>query len=323
METGEAARAVLKNIGGKANVVSNGLCMTRLRITVANPTLINRAALEAIPGVLGVASFGTNGIEVVFGPRTVQHVFDSFASLTGLEPEVELPPLARGEGRGIHVQITPQGEPAASPVARKVAEEPDDLMLKTLLSLDDDDDEEEDDFEDDVASMEDDDPDDLEEPAAGEKVVPTSPTPGPRLLVINGPNINMLGIREPDLYGKQDYAELIRVCREAAVDAGFSSCDCYQSNHEGDIVDRIQAAYQKVDGIVINPGAYTHTSVAILDALKAVSIPAVEVHISKVDEREDFRQVSYVRLACFETIIGEGIQGYAHAIRDLASHLRG
>ncbi|MCH4084279.1 MAG: type II 3-dehydroquinate dehydratase [Coriobacteriaceae bacterium] len=320
METGEAARAVLKNIGGKANVASNGLCMTRLRITVKNPTLINRTALKGVPGVLGVASFGTNGIEVVFGPRVVQRVFDSFASLTGLEPDIELPPLARGEGSGIHVQITPPDKaPAATPLAADASQEPDEFMLKTLLSLDDDDDDEEDDSFMDDDTLDDD--DELEEPDAGEKDEAPSPSDGPRLLVINGPNINMLGIREPDLYGRQDYAELIRVCREAADAAGFSSCECYQSNHEGDIVDRIQAAYQKIDGIVINPGAYTHTSVAILDALKAVSIPAVEVHISKVDEREDFRQVSFVRLACFETIIGEGIQGYVHAIRDLAEHL--
>lgn len=327
METGEAARAVLKNIGGKSNVASNGLCMTRLRLTVANPTLINRTALEAIPGVLGVASFGNNGIEVVFGPRTVQRVFDSFASITGLEPDVELPPLARGESRGIHVQIAhPNNDAADAPKPNEpepsASKEPDDLMLRTLLTLDEDDEEDDTDVDDD---FEDDDPEDVYESeataAAGEKDEPTSRPDGPSLLVINGPNINMLGIREPDLYGRQDYAELIRVCHEAAEAAGFSSCECYQSNHEGDIVDRIQAAYQKVDGIVINPGAYTHTSVAILDALKAVSIPAVEVHISKVDEREDFRQVSYVRLACFKTIMGEGIQGYAHAIAELARHL--
>ena len=106
-----------------------------------------------------------------------------------------------------------------------------------------------------------------------------------------------------------------------AEDAGFASCECYQSNHEGAIVDRIQEAMGTIDGIVINPAAYTHTSVAILDALKAVQIPAVEVHISKVSEREDFRQVSYVRKACFETVMGMGIQGYAKAIRDLADHL--
>lgn len=139
--------------------------------------------------------------------------------------------------------------------------------------------------------------------------------------MINGPNINLLGVREPDLYGHEDYASLLALCNEVAEDAGFASCECYQSNHEGAIVDRIQEAMGTIDGIVINPAAYTHTSVAILDALKAVQIPAVEVHISKVSEREDFRQVSYVRKACFETVMGMGIQGYAKAIRDLADHL--
>ena len=141
-----------------------------------------------------------------------------------------------------------------------------------------------------------------------------------KLLVINGPNLNLLGVREPELYGKQDYAALVRLVEETCAAEGIQ-VEVYQSNHEGDLVDRIQAAYGVVDGIVINPAAYTHTSVAILDALKAVAIPAVEVHISDVSKREDFRQVSYVRKACFETVMGMGIQGYAKAIRDLADHL--
>ncbi len=134
-----------------------------------------------------------------------------------------------------------------------------------------------------------------------------------KLLIINGPNINMLGIREPDIYGTEDYnalRELIgRTCRDNNVEYR-----CYQSNHEGDIVDEIQAAYGKFDGIVINPGAYTHTSVAILDALKAVGIPTVEVHISDVNSREEFRRFSYVSIAAKKTIAGHGLSGYAEAI---------
>jgi 3-dehydroquinate dehydratase-2 len=145
---------------------------------------------------------------------------------------------------------------------------------------------------------------------------------GPRVLVINGPNINMLGIREPDIYGGAGFSELLELCKQSAREEGFSDCQCFQSNHEGDLVDAIQDAYQVFDGIIINPGAYTHTSIAILDALKAVSIPAVEVHISDVNEREEFRKVSYVRLACFETISGMGIEGYRKAMADLATHLR-
>lgn len=140
-------------------------------------------------------------------------------------------------------------------------------------------------------------------------------------LVINGPNINMLGIREPAIYGRQDYDELVRLCQQAGAEAGFARVACFQSNHEGDIVDEIQHALGTFDGIVINPAAYTHTSVAILDALKAVGLPAVEVHISDVSTREDFRQVSYARLACFATVMGEGIEGYAHALRLLAERI--
>lgn len=134
-----------------------------------------------------------------------------------------------------------------------------------------------------------------------------------KLLVINGPNINMLGIREPGIYGKNTYADLLALIEQTAKDTDIQ-IDHFQSNHEGAIVDTIQAAYGVYDGIVINPAAYTHTSVAILDALKAVSIPAVEVHISDVDSREAFRQISYPGLYCEKTIKGQGIDGYRQAI---------
>ena len=134
-----------------------------------------------------------------------------------------------------------------------------------------------------------------------------------KLLVINGPNLNMLGIREPGIYGKSTYTDLCRLLEQTAKDLGME-VEIYQSNHEGDLVDKIQWAYGKIDGIVINPAAYTHTSVAILDALKAVSIPAVEVHISDVDARESFRQISYAGLACVKTIKGHGFAGYQEAM---------
>ncbi len=141
-----------------------------------------------------------------------------------------------------------------------------------------------------------------------------------KMLVINGPNINMLGIREPDLYGRQDYNALLALVRDTAKAEGIE-VECFQSNHEGAIVDRIQEAYGRIDGIVINPGAYTHTSIAILDALKAVSIPTVEVHISDVKSRDDFRQVSYVRKACIGTYMGMGIDGYRQAMLYLKKYL--
>jgi len=134
-----------------------------------------------------------------------------------------------------------------------------------------------------------------------------------KILVLNGPNINMLGIREPGIYGKNTFADLLILLEETAAQLGIE-IEQYQSNHEGDLVDKIQWAYGKVDGIVINPAAYTHTSVAILDALKAVAIPAVEVHISDVDSREAFRQISYAGLACCKTIKGHGLEGYREAI---------
>ena len=138
-----------------------------------------------------------------------------------------------------------------------------------------------------------------------------------KILVLNGPNINMLGIREPGIYGKQTFQDLLALLEQTAVDTGIE-IQQFQSNHEGALVDAIQAAYGHVDGIVINPAAYTHTSVAILDALKAVSIPAVEVHISNVDAREGFRQISYTGLYCEKTIKGQGIDCYRQAIAYLA-----
>ena len=156
------------------------------------------------------------------------------------------------------------------------------------------------------------------EPSSGDAVEDVEPV---SVLVLNGPNINMLGIREPGIYGSESYTDLLQLCQDTAAEVGFDRCTCYQSNHEGDLVDAIQDAMGKYDGIVINPGAYTHTSIAILDAAKAVRLPIVEVHISKVEEREEFRQVSYIRQACFETITGMGINGYRKAILDLAEKL--
>lgn len=137
------------------------------------------------------------------------------------------------------------------------------------------------------------------------------------ILVINGPNLNLLGVREPDLYGKQDYAALVALVEETCAQEGME-VEVFQSNHEGAIVDKIQWAYGKMDGIVINPAAYTHTSVAILDALKAVGLPAAEVHLSDVNARETFRHLSYAGMACKKSFIGMGFEGYRAAIRYLA-----
>ncbi len=142
-----------------------------------------------------------------------------------------------------------------------------------------------------------------------------------KILVINGPNLNFLGVREPKIYGKQNYEDLCKLilshCNQKNI-----TVEIFQSNHEGDIVDKIQEAYQKFDGIVINPAAYTHTSVSILDALKSVGIPTVEVHISKVNEREKFRQISYIRDYCVSTVTGKGFKGYIEAIEILKNHIK-
>lgn len=141
-----------------------------------------------------------------------------------------------------------------------------------------------------------------------------------KLLIINGPNLNMLGIREKHLYGARDYAALCEYVKEQGRRLGVE-VELFQSNHEGALVDEIQAAYGVFDGIVINPAAYTHTSVAILDALKAVALPAVEVHLSDVTKREKFRQISYARLACVKTYMGLGFEGYRQAILFLKEYL--
>ena len=140
-----------------------------------------------------------------------------------------------------------------------------------------------------------------------------------RILVINGPNLNLLGQREPDIYGRETYLDLVEKIRRHAEERGDEAV-CLQSNHEGDLVDFIQSARGGFDGIVINPGAYTHTSVAILDAVKAVSVPTVEVHISKVEEREPFRLQSYIRAACIATVSGHGTDGYLEAIEIIRNH---
>ena len=142
-----------------------------------------------------------------------------------------------------------------------------------------------------------------------------------KICVINGPNINFLGIREPDIYGRETYKSLLEKiknhCDKNGIDVEF-----FQSNHEGAMVDKIQDCYGKIDGIVMNPAAYTHTSVALLDAVKAVGIPTVEIHISDVSKREDFRQVSFVRAACIKTIVGHGTDGYLEAIDFLKEYVK-
>ena len=300
MDVDAVASKVLQSVGGAQNVVSSTLCMTRLRLALVDPDKVDQTALSDVPGVLGIAKRGHSGIEVVFGPNVVHSVYDAVSQLCGTNGGVDTEDAPANQEHRLKVSVI-RGSHGEEDVGT--------LVSSTLDADDEDDAHDEVDF---LASLL---ADVEEEEDEGE------PTGRPALLVVNGPNINMLGIREPDLYGSESFDTLLELCHTTAHEAGFARCTCFQSNHEGDIVDTIQDAYGVFDGIVINPAAYTHTSVALLDALRAVSIPTIEVHISRVDMREDFRQVSYLRSACLETIAGEGIQGYAHAIRSLADHL--
>ena len=293
----QIAQEVIAAVGGKENVTANEICMTRLRIRTEDPTLVDAEQLTSTRGVLGIVQRGTKGIEVVFGPGKVEDVHDAIAGITGIESSDD-PFDAESAPSPMSVIVNEKQAPAAAQAS--AAEEPSPAEKDDLAAVEN------------LISLLDETGESKEAEASGE---------GAALLVINGPNINMLGIREPGIYGTEGYADLLQLCKDAAAEAGFAKCTCYQSNHEGDLVDAIQDAYGTYEGIVINPGAYTHTSIAILDAAKAVKLPIVEVHISKVEEREDFRQVSYIRQACFETITGMGIQGYRKAIQDLAEKL--
>ena len=298
----QIARDVLAAVGGAKNVTANDICMTRLRLLTEDPSLVDTEQLSGTSGVLGIVKRGTNGVEVVFGPGKVDGVHDAIAGLTGLDSDAaDFSSDAPAEADALMVTISDKGLPSSDGAEDdKGAMDLDDMReLMSILDAENQ----------------------KNEPAEAEGGATEEEPEGARVIVINGPNINMLGIREPKIYGSQSYQALLQLCQEAAKDAGFAECSCFQSNHEGDLVDAIQDAYGSYDGIVINPGAYTHTSIAILDAAKAVGLPMVEVHISKVNEREDFRQVSYIRAACFETVCGLGIEGYRKAIYDLAEKI--
>lgn len=299
MDKRRIAEEVLAAVGGKDNVTANEICMTRLRIQTQDPALVDTDQLAAASGVLGLVHRGQNGIEVVFGPGKVEAIHEELVGLTGVNPQ----------GRSFSPQ---QADPTTSPLLVRISDAAgasgDDGACAAATQAEDGSDDDDADDVDDLVSLLG--AQEREEGAAAARV-----------LVINGPNINMLGIREPELYGHDTYQQLLRTCHEAAREAGFSECSCFQSNHEGDLVDAIQDAYGDYAGIVINPGAYTHTSIAILDAAHAVRLPMVEVHITRIEDREDYRQRSYIREACFETITGMGTEGYRKAIADLAEHI--
>lgn len=318
------AQEVLDACGGRDNVTSNAICMTRLRLTLRDRDLVDRDRISAVHRVLGLRMRGESGIEIVFGPAVIDALAQSFTKLTGERLErknakaiTELTsrgprPVcsqattesqARGDdrpGRRMSYAAQRRAHMSANPNPGGSISREEMDALRDLLEASE---------EPGTKPVAEESPDAHEKPR------------GARLLVINGPNLNLLGIREPDIYGRRTYADLVALCENHGRERGFGEVRCFQSNHEGALVDEIQAALGTIDAMVLNPAAYTHTSVAILDALKAVAIPAVEVHISKVDERESFRQVSYVRDQCIATVTGEGFEGYCHAIDILADHV--
>lgn len=354
MTNEEIAASIIACLGGTGNIQSNALCMTRLRIQIIKPSLVDEAGLNDISGVLGSLKLGDHGIEIVCRPTLVQAIFESFSRLTGLSNNFEIRTRAGigatlDNSEVLKVQISnPKAssqrtqEQQLKPMLHQTTFDPHHVnrmtseaeeLTKLLLENDK------------KISL---------NKIAHRKALHTSNAGGKQqkkthtiasgekistreskdhktcateallpyhILILNGPNINMLGIREPTLYGRSSYEQLIQLCKHTAKELGFASCKCYQSNHEGDLVDMIQQAYGNYQGIVFNPGAYTHTSIALLDALKAVNIPTVEVHITNIDERDEFRKISYIRAACFKSIIGEGIDGYKQAICALAEKL--
>ena len=339
MDTYMTAEKILYYAGGKSNIESSTVCMTRLRLYVSNPQLVDRDSLNAIPYVLGVNIQSQDIIDVVFGPGVIDDLYRDFVKACQSDgPAHSFDPVDRKDTarHNTLMQISPsrlrsykaQAEArrisSQSQAAReRILQPQDDIqdLCDLLEAMDGNGDkaslqhfihpqpQESEPAEDQLAEMED---------SHEERPAPA----GPRLLVINGPNINMLGLREPSIYGEYSYAQLVKLCLDTAEESGFVDCRCFQSNHEGDLVDEIQAAWKAYDAIVINPAAYTHTSIAILDALKAVRIPTIEVHLSDIDAREDFRRRSYITECALETIKGLSIQGYALAIEHIAFYLK-
>ena len=378
MKYADIASHILTHIGGKDNVRTSTVCMTRLRLNLTDISRIDDNELNMLESVLGIVRRGNHGLEIVFGPGIVEKIYEPFAALVGSSNNETEPPehplstgtlrvqIARGAYSGgvaagasagrsasdvtnnsastsANANTSQSSHTASSQPSAQTSSNPQD----SPSTLDDD-----------IASllagrdtlqsskkqaataaeastnssssrMSTDDQTTAANNGAGgapstseiQKTSNAELLGIKKILILNGPNINMLGIREPTLYGAQTYADLISLCQCEARLVGFGACNCYQSNHEGALVDEIQHACGLYDGIIFNPGAYTHTSIALLDALNAVQIPCIEVHISEVDKREDFRQISYIRRACFKTIMGMGLNGYVQAIHDMAQHL--
>lgn len=261
-------------------MLSNAVCMTRLRVTLNDPQIVDYDALGDIQGVLGTATRGTTGIEVVFGPRVIEGIYHAFIALTGIQAGVEdLFPMSR-PSTNMRVQIS---RARRKPVQTAKPSEDESFINDQEMSV----------LEGLFGKRDEADP--------GQQVVR-------RLIVINGPNLNMLGAPlSDDPEASDDYPKLLELCKDAAAKAGFARCDCFQSNHEGDLIDMIQDASEVFDAIVINPGAYG-ISAALRDALRGISTPVIEVHLHKLARRDK------VGTACSGVVSGMGTDGYVEAI---------
>ncbi len=271
----DVAQAVLAALGGRENVQYNTVCMTRLRVTLVDPSIVAYDQLNEISGVLGTATRGENGIEVVFGPRTIDGVYHAFVKLTGVAPGTDaLFPMSRQESN-MRIQINPPSRPAR------------DEAVTTHVPF----------MNDDELSM----LDDLFGPDDDDRGLT-------RLLVVNGPNINMLGLAPCDEVPLADYPSLLELCKSEAEQAGFTRCDCYQSNHEGDLIDHIQDAYGMYEALVVNPGPNTAPSDALCEALRTVDIPTIVVNLFDAHDQD----------VHIEQVSGRGTDGYRIAIERLA-----
>lgn len=370
----EIAASILACLGGTTNIEANALCMTRLRVNVYKPSLIDEHGLVGISGVLGMLKRGDKSFEIVCRPAKIAHIFQAFCGLTNLPNDLSITlddapdtrvfdvhvantvsdPLAKTakhsattandeigikpeNKRAQNLPTSPSGTQSSSAVRERVSRNSDtrfmrcglseaEELTRMLLASDNTQDKptitkQHMWLEDDLLDNEMQDVDLSTKTNNDQQKADTMPHADTHLLVLNGPNINLLGIREPQLYGKHDYLYLVDLCETTAHSLGFSSCVCFQSNHEGELIDAIQQARGVYAGIIFNPAAYTHTSIALLDAISAVEIPTIEVHISDVSAREDFRQISYIRKACIATITGKGLQGYVEAIHTMAHYL--
>ncbi len=291
MKYEDLAKQIILAVGDKPNLKSYQICMTRLRLHLRDISLVNRDELKALPHVLGIVNHGEDMLDVVLSFGVIQHLFNSMSAyMNDEQPLPEIPKLNAHER-----PITPANRKSYHAQAR-AKHRLNDTDLDYLCSLLDESDKIQEDDEELQSDL--------------------------KLMIINGPSFNFLGFRQKEIYGTDTYSDLVQMCKTTAHDCGFNTCLCFQSNHEGEIVDKILSAYKNFDGIIINPAAYTHTSVAILDALLAVDIPFIEVHISDPKKREPFRHFSYYENDAIKTISGKGIEGYREAIEYFAEYLK-